>query len=70
MLQLEIMDQSENIIKIHAQNPDCEGFAVCQAIKTIASSYLSDVINLELLELGHNPFASMILCQDIFPMCL
>ena len=68
-VQLEVLAQTRKIVSIQARRPECEGYAVCRALKEMTSIFLEDVINLELLEAAENPFISMILCADLFPQC-
>ena len=41
-----------------------------QALKSMTTGFLRDVINLELLEAGKSPFVSMIDCTMMFPLCM
>ena len=65
-----MLEQTRRIVTEINMRPECEGLTVCQAIKSIAVKFLKDVINVDLLEEGHNPFVSMINCQDLFPNCM
>ena len=70
LVRLEALQQTRRIIAETRVRPECEGLAVCQAVRAIASNFLRDGINVELLEEGHNPFVSMINCQYLFPHCI
>lgn len=68
LMKMEVLEQAERIIM--EQREECEGLAVCQAIKHISGTFLKDAINTELLEAGENPFLSMISCAKLFPHCV
>ena len=68
LMKMEVLDQAERIIL--EEREECEGLAVCQAIKQISGTFLKDAINTELLEAGENPFLSMINCAKLFPHCV
>jgi len=70
LLKLELLEETKKILRIMASRPECEGFAVCQALKSMTTGFLRDVINLELLEAGKSPFVSMIDCTMMFPLCM
>ena len=70
LVRLEALHQSRMIITETRLRPECEGLSVCRAVKNIARHFLRDVINVSLLEEGHNPFVSMINCQYLFPHCI
>ena len=67
MLTLGILEHSRAIAG--ETRAECEGLAVCRAVKSLSHTFLSDSLNLSLLEAGLSPFISMIDCQDLFPMC-
>jgi len=68
LLKMEMLEQAESIIL--EKREECEGLAVCQAIKQISGVFLKDTINTDLLEAGENPFLSMINCAQLFPQCV
>ena len=68
LMKMEMLEQAERIIL--EEREECEGIAVCQAIKRISGTFLKDAINTELLEAGENPFLSMINCAQLFPHCV
>ena len=70
LVRLETLQLSRMIITETRLRPECEGLSVCRAVKRIASHFLRDVINVALLEEGHNPFVSMLNCQYLFPHCI
>ena len=70
LVRLEALHQTRLILAETRLRPECEGRAVCLAVRSIATTFLRDVINLQLLEEGHNPFVSMINCQSLFPHCI
>ena len=67
MLSLNILEHSRAIAA--QTRAECEGLAVCRAVKAISETFLSDSFNLSLLEAGLTPFISMVSCQDLFTMC-
>ena len=67
MLTLNILEHSRAIAA--QTRAECEGLAVCRAVKAISETFLSDSLNLSLLEAGLTPFISMVSCQDLFTMC-
>ena len=67
MLTLEILEHSRAIAG--ETREECEGLAVCRAVKSLSQTFLSDSVNLSLLEAGLSPFISKIDCQDLFTMC-
>lgn len=67
MLSLEILEHSRAIAG--ETRGECEGLAVCRAVKAISQTFLSDSLNLSLLEAGLTPFISLLSCQDLFTMC-
>ena len=68
LVKMEVLDQVQKIIM--EKREECEGLAVCNAIKQISGTFLKDAINTELLEAGENPFLSMISCAQLFPHCV
>ena len=68
LVKMEILEQAERILM--EEREECEGLAVCQAIKQISGIFLKDAINTDLLEAGENPFLSMINCVQLFPYCV
>ena len=65
---MEIFEQAEKIATEKRQ--ECEGLAVCQAVKHISGTFLKDAINTDMLEKGQNPFLSMTNCAQLFPQCV
>jgi len=68
LVKMEVLEQVQRIIM--EKREECEGLAVCQAIKQISGIFLKDAINTDLLEMGENPFLSMISCGQLFPHCV
>ena len=67
LLTLAILEHSKDIAG--QTRAECEALAVCRAVRAISQTFLSDSINLSLLEAGLTPFISMVSCQDLFTMC-
>ena len=68
LVKMEVLDQVQKIIT--GKREECEGLAVCHAIKQISGTFLKDAINTDLLAAGENPFLSMINCAQLFPHCV
>jgi len=68
LVKMEIVEQAERILM--EEREECEGLAVCQAIKQISGIFLKDAINTDILEAGENPFISMMNCVQLFPHCV
>ena len=67
ILTREIFIQSQAVAT--ESREECEGLAVCKAVKILSKTFLKDTINLQLLQSGSTPFMSMVDCQELFPLC-
>ena len=67
VLVSEIFNQSRAVAG--ESRAECEGLAVCRAVKILSRIFLKDSVNLHLLQSGYTPFMSMIDCQELFPWC-
>ena len=67
ILAREIFSQSQ-VVAMESRE-ECEGLAVCKAVKILSKIFLKDAINLQLLQSGSTPFMSRVDCQELFPLC-
>ena len=67
LVKMEVLEVQKIIT---GKREECEGLAVCHAIKQISGTFLKDAINTDLLAAGENPFLSMINCAQLFPHCV
>ena len=67
ILAREIFSQSQAVAM--ESRKECEGLAVCKAVKILSKMFLNDAINLQLLQSGYIPFMSWVDCEELFPLC-